>query len=311
MIASRLPNTHFRVAEFVAYLSPFLNACAYLYGRADELRGASVSAPAQGEIDPVSLDELNDPTIALYARSALLSFAICITAAGQSTRLVELEAEAKAAALPSCVIACLDLILGRTENLADPDISFTLRALESQDALAPEAMYRATLRLVQAAAASSFRPVLERPIVAWADGLAALASALLAAEPALNIRLAAELRHWLTSGRQSSQRLSAIAGRMTEESWKGLSRNVPSTACGSTCRSFANRARQACASESRRRDDRNQHDIAGTRRRDVVVGVTTLSQRDGGLLDWGASALHLKVVVAIVQGRVAVQISLR
>lgn len=110
-------------------------------------------------------------------------------------------------------------------------ICSAVRSVLGGSALSHEQLFSVTLRLVQALHGSNFRHAIEEQMVRWVkrrwrtalearfafktpnvfvpaiaaaldlDGLSGISAVLLAAEPALNVRLPPDFRHWLSEVR--------------------------------------------------------------------------------------------------------------
>lgn len=217
--------------DFARLVSLWLDACARLYSHGDELRANSPIAPVEGYLPIVSGENLRDSRLLAHAQDAVLCFAVNAAIAGRIDAMHNLRAEMRDAALPGEVHWLLDLMF--EANPESPDgtkLAYVLAAVRnvvSGRALSHEELFVVTLRFVQALHGSNLRHTIEPPVVEWArhqwrtaltarfafktpnatlpavavaleqEGLAGIAGVLLAAEPALDVRLPSGFRQWL------------------------------------------------------------------------------------------------------------------
>jgi hypothetical protein len=217
--------------EFVQFISPWIDVCAHFYSNGDEMRRNSPASPTEGEISSVSDIQLVDERVSGHARDAILSFAVNAALCGRIDALHTLRTALANLSLPGDGPAMLKRML-RPDD-APPDdtkVDYICSAVHSvlkHPALSHDQLFSVTLRLVQALYGSAFRYALEDQVVRWVkrnwrsalearfgfkspnvftpaiasaldlDGLAGVAAVLLAAEPALNVRVSPDFRQWL------------------------------------------------------------------------------------------------------------------
>jgi hypothetical protein len=217
--------------EFVQFISPWIDVCAHFYSNGDEMRRNSPASPTEGEVPSVSDIQLVDERVSGHARDAILSFAVNAALGGRIDALHTLRTALANLSLPGDGPAMLKRML-RPDD-APPDdtkVDYICSAVHSvlkHPALSHDQLFSVTLRLVQALYGSAFRYALEDQVVRWVkrnwrsalearfgfkspnvftpaiaaaldvDGLAGVAAVLLAAEPALNVRVSPDFRRWL------------------------------------------------------------------------------------------------------------------
>lgn len=230
---SLLENSIFRlsVGEFVQFISPWIDVCAYLYSHGDEMRSSSPMSPKEGEIPASSSAQLVDERILGHSQDAVQSFAVNAAICGRIDTLWSLRTALANMPLPGNCIAMLDRMLQTNGDLLDGTkadyIGSAVRSMLGGGALSHEQLFSVTLRLVQALHGSNFRNTMEDQIGLWVkrqwrtalearfgfktpnvsvpaiaatldlDGLSGISAVLLAAEPALNVRLPSDFRKWL------------------------------------------------------------------------------------------------------------------
>jgi hypothetical protein len=231
--SSLLENSIFRLSvdELVQFFSPWIDVCAYLYSHGDEMKSSSPMSPNEGKIPASSSAQLVDERILGHSHDAVQSFAVNAAICGRIDALWSLRTALANMPLPGSCIAMLDRMLQTNGDLLDSTkadyICSAVRSILGGGALSHEQLFSVTLRLVQALHGSSFRHAIEDETVRWAkrqwrtalearfafktpnvsvpavaaalalDGLGGISAVLLAAEPALNVRLPSDFRQWL------------------------------------------------------------------------------------------------------------------
>lgn len=224
---------------FAELISLWLDGCARLYNHGDELRANSPIAPVEGDLPRISGARLEDPRLSAHAHDAILCFAVNAAVAKRIDALHNLLDEMRNAALPGDVRRLLDLMFEASTGSPDKTkAAYALSAVRnvvSGRALSHEELFTATLRFIQVLSGSNLRHAIEPQVVEWAqrqwrialtarfafkdpdatlpavavaleqEGLAGIASVLLAAEPALNVRLPPDFRQWLRTVSESNQ----------------------------------------------------------------------------------------------------------
>lgn len=217
--------------EFVQFVTPWLDVCAYLYSHSDELRANSPAAPMEGQIPAPSKEQLDGARIFEHSQDAVQSFAVSAAIGGRPEALHALRTALDSVPFPAGSKAMLGHILRAGGDPPDKTkanyICSAVRLVLDGEALSPEQLFNVTLRLVQALHGSNFRHAMEAQVVRWAklrwrtalesrfafktpsvaipaiasalnlDGISGVVGALLAAEPALNVRLPTDFRQWL------------------------------------------------------------------------------------------------------------------
>lgn len=233
--SSLLENSIFRVDvdEFVQFISPWIEICAYLYSHGDEMMANSPASPNEGEIPPVSSSQLSDKRISGHVLDAVQSFAVNAAICGRIDALHSLRSTLKGVPIPGDGLAMLDHVLASDDaqsySTKADFISSAVRSILENAVLSHEQLFSVTLRLVQALYGSNFRHALEDQVIRWVKrhwrtalearfgfrtpnisipaiavaldlgGLTGVTAVLLAAEPALNVRLPSDFRQWLRS----------------------------------------------------------------------------------------------------------------
>ncbi|MGJ3702667.1 AAA family ATPase [Variovorax sp. AFSI2.2] len=215
--------------DFALLISSWLAACARLYSHSEEMHNNSPAAPVEGDLPKVSEEQLKDRRLSEHARDAVLCFAVRAAVGGHSEALSSLRAEVGNAT--GEVAPLLNLMFEAKADSPDRTqaayILSAVRDVASGRTLSHDQLFAATLRFIQALSVSNFRHAIEPQVVEWAqqrwkaalsarfafknpnatlpavtaalqqEGLAAIAGTLLAAEPALNVRLPPDFRQWL------------------------------------------------------------------------------------------------------------------
>lgn len=235
--SSLLENSIYRLSvdEFVRFISPWIDVCAYLYSHGDEMRSNSPASPKEGEIPGPSSAQLDDERIFGHSQDAVQSFAVNAAICGRIDALRSLRTALTNMPLPGGCLAMLDRMLQTDGDPLDKTkadyICSAVRSVLGGGALSHEQLFSVTLRLVQAMHGSNFRHAMEDQTVRWIkrrwqtalearfgfktptisvptiaaalelDGLSGISALLLAAEPALNVRLPSDFRQWLRAVR--------------------------------------------------------------------------------------------------------------
>lgn len=191
----------------------------------------SPAFPKEGEIPGPSSAQLDDERILGHAQDAVQSFAVNAAICGRIDALWSLRAALTNMPLPGDCLAMLDRMILPDGNLPERTkadyICSAVRSVLGGGVLSHEQLFSVTLRLVQALDGSNFRHAMEDLMALWVkrqwrtalearfafktpnifvsaiaaalelDGLSGISAVLLAAEPALNVRLALDFRQWL------------------------------------------------------------------------------------------------------------------
>jgi len=219
------------VEEFVESISPWIDVCAYLYLRNEEMMANSPANPTAVDMPVASESEWQDERLAKHVRDAVLAFCIQAAMLGRESALVDLQAalsESRASGVANSLLS--QILLGEEalpDESRDKDICSTIRLVLQGEHLSHEQLFAVTLRLLETVYESTFRHGLKDSLVAWGtrrwrtainvrfgfkapnvyiraindalqlEGLGRLSAVLLAAEPALNLRITDGLRQWL------------------------------------------------------------------------------------------------------------------
>jgi hypothetical protein len=230
--SSLLENSIFRLDadEFVQFISPWLEVCCLLYSRTEEMMTNSPASPKEGEIPIPSQAQWDDERVRGHALDAVQSFAVHAAICGDVDALRSLRAALEAVQLPGDCLARLHRMLELDSGLPDKvkaDYVWSAIRLALDGTLSHEQLFAVTLRFVQALHGSNFRQAMEGQVIQWVkrqwraalearfgfktpkvsipaisealglSGVEGVVAVLLAAEPALNVRLPGDFRGWL------------------------------------------------------------------------------------------------------------------
>ncbi|WP_107311012.1 AAA family ATPase [Burkholderia metallica] len=229
LVASAL--AHMDVDGFMGQFRPWTASLAYLAEHSEELRKGDLVHPTYGTVPPAGVAQLDTPPIQRQIEDAILTFGMF---AAMNRRRDALQELCRLLVGKSGTDAGRELIaVMLNDGGAVEDVCiFVCRAVHTvitHDALTPDQLFGVTVRFVQAVRQSSFSTVVLRAFVPWARAawhraienrfsirnpkitiplieaallvdsleLATVADILLAAEGAVSVRMASELREML------------------------------------------------------------------------------------------------------------------
>lgn len=216
---------------FMGQFNPWTASLAYLAEHSEELRKGDVIHPAYGTIPPAGVTQLDAPPIQRQIEDAILTFGMFAAMNRRRDALAELSRLLVGTSGTDAGRELIAIMLNDGGTVEHVRI-FVCRAVHTvitHDALTPDQLFGVTLRFVQAVRQSSFSVVVLRAFVPWARAawhraienrfsirnpkitipsieaalavdrleLATVAEILLAAEGAVSVRMAPELREML------------------------------------------------------------------------------------------------------------------
>ncbi|TCG09227.1 hypothetical protein BZM27_06845 [Paraburkholderia steynii] len=219
------------VDGFIGQFRPWTDSLAYLAMHSEELRKGNLIQPTYGSVPSASAIQLDAPPIQRQIEDAILTFGMFSAMNRQCDPLAELSKllVGKSGADEARELIAVMLNDGGTIEHVRVFVCRAVHTVITRDSLTPDELFIVTLRFVQAVRQSSFSFVVLRELVPWARTaweraienrfairnpritipsiqqalvverleLATVAEILLAAEGAVSVRMAPELRETL------------------------------------------------------------------------------------------------------------------